>query len=123
MYAALPLAQPTSQMAELKAAIAGLELAVQLRESGEMDPVITLLVLKTDSEVVVKGLTERWDKWQSKKFKTKRGPVKNLDLFFKTITLVEKLEKLGVDVLFWQVPKDRIKEAEKLAKMGLPRDI
>jgi ribonuclease HI len=123
MSAALKLPKYTTQAAELKAAIAGLALAVRLKESGGMKPEIVLLVLKTDSETVVSGVTERWPKWKENGFKTNRNPLKNPELYVEIMDLVGKLENLGLDVLFWKVPKLHNKEAERLSKMGLPKVI
>lgn len=47
----------------------------------------------SDSEYVVKGVTEWWDKWKANNFRTTSGPVKNLEIW-------KKIEELKNDVKF-----------------------
>jgi ribonuclease HI len=107
----------TNQIAELSAGIIALEQAIKILQTKALgeDPLHTV-VIKADSEYLVKGMTEWVFKWEVNGYKNaKRDPVKNSALFKKLHGLVEALNTSNVEVLFWHVPREMNKEADKLA--------
>ncbi|RKK65700.1 hypothetical protein BFJ69_g16056 [Fusarium oxysporum] len=110
----------TNQIAELSAGIIALEQArdiLRTRALGE-DPLHTV-VIKADSEYLVKGMTDWIFKWEANGYRNaKRDPVKNSTLFKKLQGLVNDLNISNVEVLFWHVPRGMNKEADKLANQA-----
>lgn len=79
-----------------------------------------MVVIKSDSEYLAKGMTERVFKWQNNGYQTCKGtPVKNWELFKKLDGLIRNLNELDVEVLFWHVPRSRNTEADELASRAL----
>jgi ribonuclease HI len=108
----------TNQIAELRAGILALELARNIPRTkalGDGGPLHTV-VIKADSEYLVKGMTEWVFKWETNGYKSaNRKPVKNSKLFQELHALVKDLNTSNVEVLFWQVPREMNKEADRLA--------
>lgn len=78
------------------------------------------MVIKADSEYLVKGTTEWIFKWGTNGYRTSKGtPVTNSALFQKLQALVSKLNGLNVEVLFWHVQREFNKEADELANKAL----
>lgn len=102
---------PTSNRAELRAAIAALE----CREwSGEG---WSKVVIATDSAYVVEGITYWVLKWREQDFQTKPGkPVKNRDLWERLLQLVNEHCYRSVLVCFMRIPRHCNEEADKFAK-------
>jgi ribonuclease HI len=116
----LKASKPTNQMAELRAGIRGLEQALVIRSNGIEGGELHQVVIKADSEYLVKGMTEWVFKWEENGYRTTRGtPVTNAPLFRKLEELIVKLNKFNVEVLFWHVPRDRNKQADMWANMAL----
>ena len=68
---------------------------------------------------MVKGMTEWVFKWRTNGYRNAKGtPVINADLFRRVDQKVMGLNDLGVEVLFWHVPRSRNKEADALANAG-----
>ncbi|MCJ1289241.1 hypothetical protein MMC34_000773 [Xylographa carneopallida] len=112
--------EPTNQVAELTACLAALEMIIEIKDGGwdtdELDHPISLVVIKADSDYVVKGMTEWILTWRSNGYRTYNGrPVKNAKYFRRVDHAVDHLESLGVNVRFWHVPRNRDKEADRLA--------
>lgn len=111
---ALPLEKDgkvqTSNRAELRAAL----LAIGLRLwSGEG---FDTVVLACDSEYVVRGVTEWLPKWERNGWKTARGEeVKNRDLWEALRTELRRVERDGLLVQFWRIPRE-YNEADAYAK-------
>ena len=113
---------PTNQKAELTACLRALQMVLRLRhtivegtESG-----LRTVVIKTDSEYVVKGMTEWIFKWNKNGFKTSKGSaVVNASLFKSIEKLVLELNDNGVYVSFLHVPRSRNKDADALANSRL----
>lgn len=105
---------PTSQKAELSACLLSLEKAHELKiVNGE---VLHEVVIKADSQYVVKGMTEWILKWRWNGYKNARGaPVTNAALFQKLDEKVEAMGGDGIGVMFWHVPRARNEEADELA--------
>jgi ribonuclease HI len=109
----------TNQVAELTAAILGLVVAskvIKIEGQGVLDTVI----IKADSEYLVKGMTEWVVKWRMNGWKTaKGGEVVNRAGFEDLLAKVEELEDAGVTVLFWHVRREFNGEADRLANLAL----
>ncbi|EXK24200.1 hypothetical protein FOMG_19065 [Fusarium oxysporum f. sp. melonis 26406] len=110
----------TNQIAELNAGIVALEQAMEiLRTKALGKEPLHKVVIKADSEYLVKGMTEWVFKWEVNGYKNaKRDPVKNSTLFQKLQSLIEALNASNVEVLFWHVPREMNKEADKLANQA-----
>ncbi|KAL9115623.1 MAG: hypothetical protein Q9187_007223 [Circinaria calcarea] len=108
---------PSNQKAELRACLRALATAIAVKVH-EMEH-LSQIVIKADSEYVVKGMTEWIFKWETNGYKTSKGvPVTNADLFQDVNQMVTKLNQHGVEVLFWHVPRSQNKEADALANAG-----
>ncbi|KAG5967170.1 hypothetical protein E4U56_000988 [Claviceps arundinis] len=107
----LPLYGPsvTNQVAELRAGIIALELAMDIwrdeRFGVDGNQRLREVVIKADSDYLVKGMTDYIFKWKQNGFlTTKRTPVTNRALFEEFEALVNELNGMGIDVYFWHVP-------------------
>ncbi|SJK97113.1 uncharacterized protein ARMOST_00363 [Armillaria ostoyae] len=135
-----PGTQKTSQRAELLAALQGLEkLRMQHFETdageyrnekrhelqtfkthntrGDSGPVThPQWIIASDSEYVVLGMTKWLPKWKTKGMRTSQGKrPANLDLYLKLDEAVSSVEKEGIDVGFWIIPRE-LNKADELAK-------
>lgn len=121
----------TSQRAELLAALAGLRVLVAADRLNEKESVKTeararrsedsvkrVWVIATDSEYVVKGMTEWLPSWKNNNLRTNRNTKPaNLDLFVKLDAEVTTQETIcPVKVGFWHVPREHNAIADALAK-------
>ncbi|MCJ1399504.1 hypothetical protein MMC11_002706 [Xylographa trunciseda] len=117
----IPEHQATNQVSELVACWMALRSLVSITTAGknfteESDHPISQVVIKADSEYVVKGMTEWIVKWRVNGYRNHKGvPIKNCDWFMMVDDSVNDLKDLGVHVLFWHVPRERNKEADRLA--------
>ncbi|PBK73542.1 ribonuclease H-like protein [Armillaria solidipes] len=121
-----PGIQKTSQRAELLAALQASrtrEIAHKLQTfkthntRGDSGPVTRpQWIIASDSEYVVLGMTKWLPKWKTKGMRTSQGkrPV-NLDLYLKLDEAVSSVEKEGIDVGFWIIPRE-LNKADELAK-------
>ncbi|KAI5892371.1 ribonuclease H-like protein [Schizophyllum commune H4-8] len=110
----------TSQRAELLAAIEG----VRRSAVGDVHPFYgnapQARIIVSDSEYVVRGMTEWLPQWKRNGFRTAIGGTPaNLDLFLLLDRKIEQSEagnnfKFG----FWHVPRHLNHEADRLAKAG-----
>lgn len=74
------------------------------------------VVVATDSEYVVKGITEWYPKWKKNNWRTAGGKrPTNLDLFHKFIHTIDDLEQQGWNIQFWHIPRRYNQEADALA--------
>jgi ribonuclease HI len=109
----------TSQVAELRACTQALAIVIRLKSKKHSinGKELVRVVIKSHSEYLVKGITEWIFKWEANDCKTCTGkPVANIELFKKMMDQTKRLEKLGVRVFFWQVPRSANTYAETLAK-------
>lgn len=115
----------TTQIAELTACLRALRNAASIiakrrnmMRKGKILMPLNTFVVKTDSEYLVRSLTEWLPKWKKNGWKTCKGvPVANTEMFKLAeagITMVEMV----VQVKFWLVPKENNLEATCLAKMA-----
>ncbi|RYP79925.1 hypothetical protein DL770_006464 [Monosporascus sp. CRB-9-2] len=121
----------TSQRAELWAAIAALWASDKYAESGGQWPCevpkgcktpcrLSHLVIKSDSAYLVNSMTGAINKWKTNGWlTTKKTPVANRDLWELLLKRVAYLDKLGVTVEWWLVPRKENEEADCLANTGL----
>lgn len=80
------------------------------------------VVIKSDTEYIVRHMTECITKWRQNGFHNSKGAyVANADLFNKIDILISHLNVLGVEVLFWQVGRLENAEADALAGAALRR--
>ena len=108
---------PTNQKAELEACLLALRLALRIRETTMEG--LEQIVIKADSEYVVKGMTEWIFKWRTNGYRNAKGTtVMNAILFKQIEDKVTKLNDLGVEALFWHVSRSRNGEADALANAG-----
>jgi ribonuclease HI len=104
-------ATQTSNRAELRAVIA----ALQFREWHSMGE--RAMVIATDSEYVVKGVTEWVHTWARREWQTSNHqPVKNRDLWDILLAELRKLTKKGMDIQFWRIPRQYNTVADRAAK-------
>lgn len=115
IYYPLPLdgAAHTSNRAELNAAIIVLSAEHWHNDGHEK------LVLATDSQYLVLGISQYIHVWRRNGWRTSRGePVKNRDLWETIYDKLRELESLGFLVQFWLIPRHLNHEADRLAKSG-----
>jgi len=104
-----------SQRAELQACLAALQMAVTIKVE-KLEEELTQIVIKAHSEYVCRGMTEWVGKWKKTGWLNAKGiPVANGDLFQDVEKVILRLNEMGVEVLFWQVVRERNVEAEGLA--------
>jgi ribonuclease HI len=105
------------------AGIRALEQALVIQSNQINGYDLHMVVIKADSEYLVKGMTEWVFKWEKNGYRTSRGtPVANATFFKKLDNLVNELNKLNVEVRFWHVPREYNKQADMLANMALEND-
>lgn len=104
---------PTNNRAELRAAIAALQLCDWPYTR------IKKIVIATVSEHVVKGATEFCSAWlQNGWKKSEGGPVLNQDLWTALLQLVTEFKYRGVTVYFWHIRRELNKDAKWQARQG-----
>jgi ribonuclease HI len=107
-----------NQRAELAAGLMGLTQALAIKTHAFED--LSFVVIKADSEYLVKGMTEWVFKWKSNGYRNVKGTeVVNGDLFEALERKVEELNGLGVEVRFWHVPRDWNQDVDGLANEAL----
>ncbi|KKY17948.1 putative ribonuclease h1 [Diplodia seriata] len=110
-------ANPTNQRAELYAGITALQIVGDLLYALEGLKDLELVVLKTDSEYLVKGITEWIYNWRVNDWSTADGsPVVNADLFKRLDVLVAAYKNQhAITVKFLHVPRELNGGADGLA--------
>jgi ribonuclease HI len=115
----------TSQAAELNACQYALDAALDICDKGVIENLhgrgtLKQVVIKTDSEHLYLGLTERVFKWEDNGWlTTAKTPVTHRYIFKQLQRSVADPEDLGVEVLFWWVPRERNRDADALASSVL----
>lgn len=103
----------TSNRAELRAVIAALRFRYWPGEGFDS------LVIATDSEYVVEGVTSWVRGWIRRDWKTRVGaPVKNRDLWECLLGEIEDLDKEGMRVSFWRIPREWNTDADYHARVA-----
>jgi ribonuclease HI len=78
------------------------------------------VVIKADSEYLVKSMTDWVEKWRDNGYENCRGlPVTNADMFRHIDAAIFELNRLGVEVQFWHVRREENREADCLANAAL----
>lgn len=116
----------TKQIAELNACLRALRNVTSILDKrsnmmrrGNFLMPLNTFVIKSDSEYLVRSLTEWLPKWKKNCWKTCKGvPVANAEKFELIEAGIALLEKV-VQVKFWLVPKENNMEASFLAKAAL----
>lgn len=104
----------TSQRAELEACMEALYKVRSIKTTGVLE--VSQIVIKADSEYVVKGMTKWIVKWRKNGYKTAKGAVVTNNGLFRIIDrLIEELNNMDVNVMFWHVPRLQNQEADTLA--------
>lgn len=81
---------------------------------------LKLVVIQTDSDYLVKCMTQSLRKWKSNKFRNAKGkPVVNQELFEEIDNRIMKLNARGTRYVFLHVPRSKNKEADRLANEAL----
>ncbi|PHH77851.1 hypothetical protein CDD80_121 [Ophiocordyceps camponoti-rufipedis] len=102
---------PTSNRAELRAAIAALS-AWEWKLMG-----YTSLVIAADSEYVVKGATDWAQSWVRNGWRTSsRGAVENRDLWETLVCEIDLRQRNGLTIEFWRIPRGWNEAADRAAK-------
>lgn len=130
--------QPTSQKAELWAGYHGIMTGIRIaraenlvakfreekrREGVRMGKTHLIIIIKADSEYLVKGMTDWIAKWKSNGWMTSKGAsVANRELFEKVQGAVDEASDAGIEVQFWHVGRVFNKEADELANMAFDVD-
>ena len=110
----------TNQTAELHAGIKGLEAALKIDAEELEGNALREVVIKTDSKYVYDGITENIFKWKANGWMTSaKKPVANQEIWKKLDKLVADVEREGINVSFWWVPRRYNEEADRLAEYGL----
>lgn len=108
----------TSNRAELRAVIAALQLRPWYDEG------FYRIVVATDSEYVVKGITEWTRSWISRGWVTcANRPVKNRDLWECLLAEIKRYHEERADVLFWRIPRALNVDADRLAVRGSREEV
>jgi ribonuclease HI len=116
----------TSQTAELNACQYALDAALHIFEKrvieniSEIRGTLTQVVIKTDSEHLYLGMTERVFKWEKNGWLTStKNLVAHRSMFKQLQRSIADLEDVGVEVLYWWVPRERNRDADALASSVL----
>lgn len=125
----------TRERAELWACISALDVVLfdlydKMRQPGNsgsergLEHGLVQVVIKSDSEYLVQGVTEWLPKWLENDYITARGnPAMNADLFKRIAHLLYHAFNVGVEPFFWQVPKSRNRQADELANSVLEKSV
>lgn len=106
-----PARVETSNRAELRAVLGALRLREWKIEGFKK------LVLATDSSYVVDGATAWCRTWRGNGWRTQaRQEVKNKDLWEMLLGEVEDYKAVGIDILFWHIPRELNTLADEGAK-------
>ena len=110
---------PTSQRAELTAAIRALKDFAE--GSYGISVPVDYVVIKTDSSYLVKSVTNWIVRWRRYGWVNSNGdPVSNQDLITELDRLCDKIyNDFGVKACFWKVGRDDNKDADHLAKVAI----
>jgi ribonuclease HI len=122
----------TSQRAELHAALGALAAAKRYVVNGgqwlcsrcSWDGPVNRVVIKSDSAYLVNSMGLYLQNWVSNGWRTAtNAPVKNRHLWEDMMDQVTDLEDWGAVVQFWHVRRERNREADELANIGLEEDV
>ncbi|KAI0966875.1 ribonuclease H-like domain-containing protein [Xylaria arbuscula] len=122
----LTLRDTTSQRAELCAALRALKIvydsiAHEWQHSITAGSALKRVIIKSDSNYLVQGMTEHIVKWRSNGFLNARSqPVQNQELIKEIWQLIKRLQQQKkIRVLFWKVARQDNANADRLANLAL----
>jgi ribonuclease HI len=112
---------PTSQRAELHAAISALETLRTIHNTTHDRKFTDEVIIKRDSAYLVNSMTSYVNKWRANEYLSAKGKsVVNQDLLKKLDGLVFDLaDEAGLRVRFWHVLRERNRPADVLANAAL----
>ncbi|BCS23025.1 uncharacterized protein APUU_31250S [Aspergillus puulaauensis] len=110
----------TSQLAELVGCRGATRFVLAMLKS-EKRPKVETLIIKSDSEYVIRSLTEYMPKWKSNGWRNAKGlRVANAEVFQEIEANIRILEEQkAVRVYLWAVPRSMNEDADLLAKREL----
>ncbi|KAJ6032068.1 hypothetical protein N7540_002800 [Penicillium herquei] len=77
------------------------------------------MVIATDSEYVVKGITTWIGGWIHRDWRTRNGGlVKNRDLWECLLREIKLADEKGLDIQFWRIPREWNTDADRYAKIA-----
>ncbi len=101
----------------------GLYTAIHIAENGVEGEDLCKVVIKSDSEYLVKGMTDWVFKWKENGYRTAKGkPVTNMRIFQRLDELVERLNEMNVEVQFWYVLREFNKDADGLVNTAFDKN-
>lgn len=104
----------TSNRADVRAVIAALYFREWQGEGAKR------VIIATDSTCVCNSVTQCTGVWEENGWQTaNKEPVKNKDLREASLLGVRKNGRLGVEVVFWKIPRSLNQEADAAAKAGV----
>ncbi|KAJ3564891.1 hypothetical protein NP233_g7992 [Leucocoprinus birnbaumii] len=106
----------TNQRAEVNAATIALRKVKKLLDKEKLDTRLVLIL--SDSQYLVKGITQYIYKWQDNGWmSSRRRPVDNQEDFEELDELIDELEDdYEVFVRFWWIPKEDNEDADEMAR-------
>lgn len=108
--------KPTNNRAELKASIEALRFFIENRQS------FNSLVIATDSQYVVQGITNWMPVWLNNGWRANNGlPVQNQDLWNELLDYVQMAYQKRLSVQFWRIPRELNQDADAAAKWAAER--
>ncbi|EAW07832.1 putative ribonuclease H1 [Aspergillus clavatus NRRL 1] len=115
-----PTDRQTNQVAELQACLEALGNLDDVSCAHPAGDRLSTVVIKSDSEYMVRGITEWFPSWRNQRWRNYRGmPVTNLEYFRMIDEYIEDWEAQGLSVKFWLVPRSMNRMADGLAKDAL----
>ena len=114
--------RPTSQRAELHAAVYALKAFTKMFTSGHLGTkgYVNEVIIRSDSAYLVNGMTSWIIEWRQNGYLNSRGNhLKNQGLFRRLDHLCNNPAVMGVRARFWRVPRDDNQQADKLANAAL----
>ncbi|RAL17323.1 uncharacterized protein BO97DRAFT_419566 [Aspergillus homomorphus CBS 101889] len=113
----------TIVMSELSACCRALRDGIRIQQQRENCMPLQRLVVKSDSERVVSGVTEHMPHWIANGWRSAHGgPIPYGAFYLEIKNLIAELENEGTAVDFWFVSRRLNSDARRMARNGLRRD-
>lgn len=115
-----PADRQTNQVAELQACLRALKILDDVWLEHPAGNRLSLVVIKSDSEYLVRGMTEWFPRWRDHCWVNPNGtPVVNRQYFEWINEYIQDWNNNGVSIKFWHVPRSMNQMADALAKDAL----
>lgn len=119
--------QHSSQKAELHGCVEALRTVEKMSKvtprskKGTQGKSINQVIIKTDSDYLFRGVTKHLRKWKTNGIADSKGrPVVNRALFHEIDDYIQRSDtRDGIQILFWKVPREENRDADKLANKVL----